>query len=363
MNTACSAAWESSQISGGHGFSRAVQKPPVFGLQPLRVLIQHGWPLLPDWCAVFSVWILLATPLSAQQPQRVNLIPRFLPGQVLRYQMEFRTDSEAQVAGAVENPQAPSHVENTVGAEVRLEVLTPDAAAQSCEGCVRVRFTYDKVTVATKADVPSPELAESEAQLKGLEGRSFEFTMAPDGKVRAVSGPGELSLSDKKTVEEWLVQLAGSGIPAGGVLPGEKWTAERPVPAPLRGVLWRSESTYLRDEPCRTQPAGEAPTSAEMCAVILVRFEITQREVGSDATPEEYRLRGLRTAGKLGGSGESLAYISLASGWVISVTQQATEETDLTVTGADDNSRVRYTGRIRRQSSMTLLPPSALKSP
>lgn len=304
----------------------------------------------------------LAASLSAQQPQRISLIPRFVPGQVLRYQMEFRTVSEAHVAGAVENPQAPSRVENTVGAQVRLEVLGPAAAAQPCEGCVRIRVTYDQVAVATKADVQSPELAENEAQLKSLEGRSFEFTMTSDGKVREVSGPGELAPSEKKMVEEWMVQLAGgSGIPAAGVLPGEKWTAERPIAAPLRGVVWRSESTYLRDEPCRTAPAGEVPAAAETCAVILERFEISQREGVGDATPEEYRLRGLRTAGKFLGTGESLAYISLTSGWVMSVTQQGAEETDLTMTSVDDNSQVRYTGRIRRQSSMTLLPSAPPK--
>lgn len=312
---------------------------------------------------VLLLCVLLAGPLSAQQPQRISLIPRFVPGQVLRYQMEFRTVSEAHVAGAVENPQAPSRVENTVGAQVRLEVLHPAAAAQPCEGCVRIRVTYDQVAVATKADVQSPELAENEAQLKSLEGRSFEFTMTSDGKVREVSGPGELAPSEKKMVEEWMVQLAGgSGIPAAGVLPGEKWTAERPIAAPLRGVVWRSESTYLRDEPCRTAPAGEV-LGAETCAVILARFEISQREGGGDPTPEEYRLRGLRTAGKFLGTGESLAYISLVSGWVMSVTQQGTEETDLTVTSVDDNSQVRYTGRIRRQSSMTLHPSAPSKSP
>jgi len=351
VSSGCRGVWRGS---GGHGFSRAVRPLiSLWGLQPLRAFAI---------CFIW-LWILLPVPISAQQPQRISLIPRFVPGQVLRYQMEFRTVSEARVAGTVENPQAPAHVENTVGAQVRLDVLNPSPSAQPCEGCVRIRVSYDQVTVATKADVQSPELAENEAQLKSLEGRSFEFTMSSDGKVREVSGPGELAASEKKIIEEWLVQLAGgSGIPTAGVLPGEQWTAERPIAAPLRGVVWRSESTYLRDEPCRSAPVGGVAPPVETCAVILSRFEISRRETGGDATPEEYRLRGLRTAGRLVGSGESLAYISLTSGWVMSVTQQGDEETDLTVTSVDDNSQVRYAGRIRRQSSMTLLPPAS-KSP
>ena len=92
-----------------------------------------------------------------------------------------------------------------------------------------------------------------------------------------------------------------------------------------------------------------------MCAVILAQFEITQRSTG-DPTPEEYRARGLRTSGKFSGGGESLIYVSLVSGWVVSVTQHGAEEMDLTLTSVDDNVPAHYVGRVRRQSSMTLVP-------
>ncbi len=103
--------------------------------------------------------------------------------------------------------------------------------------------------------------------------------------------------------------------------------------------------------------------AGETCAVILTRYEITQPHPPRDATPEDYRKRGLRTAGRWTGSGESLSYVSLRTGWVVSVTQSGTEEMDLTVSTADGSSGVRYAGRVRSQSQVTLLSEAAAPSP
>jgi hypothetical protein len=303
-----------------------------------------------------------AAAAQAPPPARVVLAPRFSPGQVLRYQTEFRVASETHVTGAVESPQGPTQIEVSLGTTVRMEVLNPPLAPPLCPRCSRIRVTYEKVAATTMADVRTPELGEREAQLKRLEGRSLEFTLAPDGKVTDLAGPEEDFLpADKKTLEDSLAQLSWSpGAPPEGVVPGQKWTTERAItPAPLLGLVWRSESTFLRVESCQaTAPAaGPIPAAAgETCAVILTQFSITQRPAGSDATPPEFRARALRTAGKLAGSGDSLVYVSLKTGWVVSVTEQASEETDLIVTAVEDNSQTRYASRVRRQSSMTLLP-------
>jgi hypothetical protein len=294
---------------------------------------------------------------AAQEPAapRITLAPRFAPGQSLRYQTEFRTISEARVSGALENPQGPSQVETSFAATVRLDVSALPQNSPPCEGCVRIRVTYEKVTAASRADVESPELAENEEQLKRLEGRFLEFTLLSDGRIREMPAAEGMLPAEQRNAEEWAAQLVtGSGASAEGVVPGQKWATERAVtPAPLEGVVWRAESTYLRNEPCR----ADAP--AETCAVILTQFEIVQRETKDDPTPEEFKRRGLRTAGTIGGSGESLAYVSLATGWAVSVTQQAAEHTDLRVTAVDGSAPVRYTGRIRRQGSLTLLPAAA----
>jgi hypothetical protein len=48
--------------------------------------------------------------------------------------------------------------------------------------------------------------------------------------------------------------------------------------------------------------------------------------------------------------------VSLRTGWVVSLTQSGVEEMDITVSNADGEARMRYAGRVRTQSQVTLLP-------
>jgi hypothetical protein len=106
------------------------------------------------------------------------------------------------------------------------------------------------------------------------------------------------------------------------------------------------------------------PSAAgESCAVILAQLELAPGRALHDTTPEEYRKRGLRTAGFWKGSGESLSYVSLRTGLVVSVTQTSVEEIDVTVSSADGHTRVRYTSRIQSESHLALLPDSYRQQP
>jgi len=276
--------------------------------------------------------------------------------------MEFRTTSENRRTGLIEDPQAASQLEISWGAVTRVEVLgvQPDPSGRA--GRARLRTTYEKSVATVRSDTFDPEGAAIEEQYRKLEGRAIQFTLDAQGKVSEVEGLQDIFADEKaaSAVREWLGQLAvGASAPKEGVVSGQKWSTEQPATsAPIAGTLWRAESTYLRDEPCRAA-AGAAATdslSGETCAVILTRFQMTQPRPLRDPTPEDYRKRGLRTAGKWSQSGESLSYISLRTGWVVSITQSATQEMNLTVSTADGESSVRYVGRVRSQSQITLLP-------
>ncbi len=302
---------------------------------------------------------------SAQPPQRVQLAPRFVPGTVLRYQIEFRTTTEGHRTGLVEDPQAPSTLELTWGAVVRIEVLPAASDAAGAGGRTRLRTTYEKSAATARSDTFDPEGAAMQEQYRKLEGRTIEFAVDAQGNVSDVKGPQQVPADEQaaSAAREWLGRLtAGASLPQGGIVPGQKWSSEQPsVSAPLAGLVWRTESTYLRDERCRpfegpgAPAAGDSP-AGQMCAVILTRFEVKQPHALRDPTPEDYRRRGLRTAGKWGGSGESLSYVSLHTGWVVSITQSSTEEMNVTVSTTDGESGVRYAGRVLSQSQITLLP-------
>jgi len=317
----------------------------------------------------------------AAQPQPVRLVPQFVPGRVFRYQMEFRTTTESRRTGLVEDPQAASQLEVSWGAVVQVEVLSTASALASSGvgssnagtvGGAHLRTTYQKVVATARSDTYDPAAAAMAEQYRKLEGRAITFTLGLDGKVGDVQGLDETVVDPRaaEAAREWLGQLAvGAAGPREGIAPGQKWSSELPATsAPIAGLIWRTESTYLRDERCRAPANPAAPADAqasagsspaEPCAVILTRFEIAQPRPLRDPTPEEYRKRGLRTAGKWSGSGETLSYVSLRTGWVVSITQSGTEEMDVTVSTADGESSVRYAGRVRSQSQITLLPESS----
>jgi hypothetical protein len=62
----------------------------------------------------------------------------------------------------------------------------------------------------------------------------------------------------------------------------------------------------------------------------------------------------VQTVGKWNGSGQSLSYISLRTGLVVSVTQTGTEEMDVTLTTAQNGS-LRYAGTILSRSQVALV--------
>jgi hypothetical protein len=313
----------------------------------------------------------------ARPPQPVRLLPQFVPGRVFRYEMDFRTTTESHHTGLVEDPQAASQLEISWSAVVRVDVLgvepapvspAPGPSGAAGFGHARLRTTYEKVAATARSDAYDPEAAAIAEQYRKLEGRSVTFTLGADGKVSDVAGLEDI-VADPRAAEaarQWLAQLAvGASAPEQGIVPGQKWSSEMPAnSAPLAGLFWRTESNYLRDEPCRSladlgtgvTPAPGDSSFTENCAVILTRFEIVQPRPQRDPTPEDYRKRGLRTSGKWNGSGESLSYISLRSGWVVSITQSGTERMDVTVSTADGESSVHYAGQVRSQSQITLLP-------
>jgi hypothetical protein len=302
---------------------------------------------------------------STTSPPRVSLSPRFSPGQTFRYNMEFETTTATSRSGMAADPQGPSKLVIDWDATILLEVLPTEASAP---GNIRLRTKYEKSTAHVTSDTFDPAAAATEEQYRNLEGKVVEFTLDASGKVISVSGLGEIVNGEKavQSARDWIAQLnAGPGAPAGGVTVGQKWTSDQPATSlPVAGMVWRTESEYLRDEICHP-PNPEAPPApsnaessvnpapAEICAVILTRLNLVRPKSVRDPTPQEYRKSGVQTAGKWDGSAESLSYISLRTGLAVSVTQTGTEEMDVTLT-TGKNTSMHYAGTILSRSQVAL---------
>ena len=300
---------------------------------------------------------------QANDPLRVHLRTRLTPGVVMRYRIEVESTSDTTHGGAVQDPQGPSHLIVTWDATVRMEVLSGNAAVSPTApaGSIRLRTTYEKSLAVVKSDTPDPQAEDIEQQYGKLQGQSMEFTVLPGGAVTEVSGLGEILTDDKarSAAEEWVKQVSsGAGTPEQGIVPGQTWSTDEPAESlPLAGMFWHTNSTYLQNEPCRpVDPAKPAVAQdAETCAVILSRLSLVTPRKLHDPTPAAYLKDGVHTAGSWSTSGESMNYVSLRNGWVVSVAQNGTEQMDMTFTNASGVT-VQYKGTVGTHSTVTLLP-------
>jgi hypothetical protein len=297
---------------------------------------------------------------------RVSLTPRFVPGQTFRYEMEFETTTDTTRSGIASDPQGPSSLVVVWNATVRMEILPADA---DTPGGIRLRTTYEKSAATVRSDSFDPAATETTEQYKKLEGKVVEFTLDAAGKVRSVSGLEGIVDSEKATqsAREWIAQLSASaGAPPGGVSVGQTWSSEEPANTlPIAGLIWHTDSQYLRNESCHppnpdvptAQGAADFTANSQLpsdCAVILANLNLVHSKAVRDSTPPELRKNGVTSAGKWNGSAQSLLYVSLASGVVVSVTQTGTEQMDVTLT-SDRNTSMHYAGSISSRSQVALV--------
>jgi hypothetical protein len=297
---------------------------------------------------------------------KVSLSPRFSPGQTYRYAMQFETTSAISRSGLASDPQGPSKSQVTWDATIRLEVLAAEAKAP---GGIRLRTTYEKSSASISSDTFDPSASATMEQYQKLEGKVVELTLDANGKVSSISGLSEIVNGEQaeRQAREWIAQLdASSGAPSGGVTIGQKWFSDQPATSmPVAGMVWRTESQYLRNEECRPpnpdgapipKPAESAanPVASETCAVILSNLSLVRLKSVRNSTPDDYRKNGMESSGKWNGSAQSLSYVSLRTGLTVSVTQTGTEDMDITVRTAH-NTSMHYAGTVLTRSQVSLL--------
>jgi hypothetical protein len=307
-----------------------------------------------------------STRATASTQPRVSLSPRFFPGEAFRYSMEFETTTATSRSGLAADPEGPSKLVITWDATILLQVLPVETNAR---GNIRLRTTYESSTAYVTSDTFDPAAAATEEQYKKLQGKVVEFTLDAGGKVILVAGLEDIVEGQKaaQAAREWIAQLdAGSGVPAGGVTVGQKWSSDQPASSlPVAGLVWRTEAEYLRNEICHPpNPEASLATSsadstqetqpAETCAVILTRLHLLRSKSVRNPTPEDYRKNGMQTAGKWDGSAQSLSYISLRTGLAVSVTQTGSEEMDVTLT-TGKNTSMHYAGTVLSRSQVALV--------
>ena len=341
--------------------------------------------------APMATLMLLLPAAGDAGSQRIHLTPNFTMGESFRYHIESRTTTTGTTTTPIANPEAASQLKQTADLEVRLDVVGVQPAANGTPGAARLRATYDKASAATETDAYDPAAAARDTQYNNLQGRSVEFTIEADGKISHITGLDEAvsNPSAAAAVRAWINGFSPSAnLPAEGIAVGQKWSAERPLEnTPLANLLWRTSSSYLRDEACQLPtpatasaqiPAVRGPTLTTSvtsaaalekspgpgCAVILTSFDILRHgSANADATPEDYRHNGLRTSGTWTGKGQSLDTISLQTGMLLRSTQSSTQKMDFEIVSALSGSKMHYAGQVETQSEITLIPNASAAPP
>jgi len=316
----------------------------------------------PRWLGAFLFASVFA--LSAGASKRIQLAFRYVPGETLRYRIESRTTTSGKITTPIVNPEGVTQSTLTVHLLVRLDVL--DRPPASAPGATRFRATYEKSSVDSQSDTIDPAQPSPSAQYARLEGRSLEFTVEPSGDLVSLEGLADI-FPDRTAAQaalSWFGALSsGGGFPVSGIEIGQKWKSEHRVDgAPLSDLIWRAESTYLRDESCPSDTGTRNPADAAQnaCAMILTRFTISRRgSPRSDATPDDYLHNGLRVSGAWNGSGERLDSISLSAGLLVRSTQTSDQQMDYQITRAATGSQIHNQSHVQFQSETTLIPASA----
>jgi hypothetical protein len=311
---------------------------------------------------------LLVAAIAASGDQRANLLPRLQPGQSLTYLIRYRAEKNVKTESNVAVPLAPDASQMDAHGMLRIEIVDLQQAGGKPAIHVRGQFlTLDSGTGENKSadKQTNPQQQHIDPAIK-----SFEFTILPDGSTEKINGLDALPPKQQQIWQEWVARFAVAWtLPAAGAKIGDKWKVEQlePSASPITALLWARDSLYVRNEPCRASQlsiTGEiSPLSglADECAVLLATAKLVQKSPAKDATPEDFKLRELKTMGTAKGTNEIITYISLTTGLVVRATEEAHQQMDVIVAKADGSNRVHYKVDAASHSEVLLLtetPPS-----
>ncbi len=324
-----------------------------------------------DYASVYgSIALLAACVCGAKgRTERVNLFPRLQAGQTLAYQISYHSDKHVKTESPVIVAAPDDSGKVDVNALLRLEVL--GVQARGDRGVVHVRTKFEVLRSDSHFKVPNIEPPAPQVQKQDSNGKFIEFTILPDGRLDQVTGLDALFPEQQQTWQEWASRfLLAAGFRTTGVRIAQKWNSEEAEtsPSPIAGLRWMRESTYVRDEPCRavqlTVQGSVAPSDGEpgRCAVILTTAVLKQ-DFNKNATPRDFKLHELRTAGTAHGTNHIITYISLKTGIPIRATEEATQQMNVTVAKADGSNRVHYDVSAKSHSEVLLVSETPLNIP
>lgn len=82
---------------------------------------------------------------------------------------------------------------------------------------------------------------------------------------------------------------------------------------------------------------------------------LKQESKPKDATPEDFRVRQLRTSGTARGTNKTILYISLETGLVVRASDEADQSMSVTIAKIDGSNRVSYDVQAKSAAEILLV--------
>jgi hypothetical protein len=311
---------------------------------------------LPVSARLFLSGTLLALAVPLSFSQRTRIVPQLQTGQTFFYHIDFSSSRDVKTESRVASPQLPAAASVSASGLLQVEITEVTAAG------FRLKTYYSErpSTSSSPQSVAAPTAD-----------KSVEVFVAANGSASQIKGFDQLSPAQQFAWNDWLGRFTSSlAFPKGGVTAGRKWEAAEPetAPSPIAGLTWTKKYHYVRDEPCGLydQSANanqKKPTlSSQLCAIVLVRATLHQKSSPKSATPEDYKLRDLKTRGIATGQNETILYISRSTGLLIRSTEDAQQFMDAIVALTDETNQVHYRLNAKSHSQIFLVPDSPQES-
>ncbi len=313
---------------------------------------------------------LLAVATLCAGDRRINLLPRLQLSQTITYLIRFQSDKTVKTESKVVAPMAPNAAQIDAHGLLRVEIL--DVQRQGSKAAIHARGRFLALDSGVWLKRPGDKKPDWDKQRVDPHGESIDFTISPDGSVNEIKGLDTLFPEQQQAWQQWVARFALAWtLPADGMKFGEKWKSEQAeqAGAPIAGLHWARESSYVRDEPCQASQLsimGDVSASSgppDTCAVLLTTATLKQKSSSKDATPEDFKLHELRTMGTAKGAGEIITYISLKSGLVVRATEETSQFMDVVVAKADGSNRVHYNVDAKSHSEVLLVTETLLNQP
>ena len=288
-------------------------------------------------------------------------VPAWQPGSISYYSVRLKTSRDIKTKSAVALPAVPNEAKIDVSGILQVEVLAPGPAATSDGVHLRTHFLYLASNIGALQRGKKPD--QSVTERAPADKKHVNCLLQPDGQITQISGLDQLALEQQDAWREWAAHFSAAFlIDTGARKRGSKWNSEQPEtsPSPVAELFWQKKSQYVHDEPCapiKYSSANQPQRSpnSESCAVILTTASLAQKSSQQDATPPDYKLRGLRTRGSAKGTNETILYISRKTGQLIRATQEAKQQMDVQIALADGTSHVHYAVAASANSAVELV--------